>query len=357
MNKKNAFTMSELLIIMGIIGVIATFGIATLQRYDKGIRFRYSNVYHSLDRALYNSANFKNLPNPFVETETDEEGTTVEVTAVEGAKRLCAMLTEYINSFNTNCSNENVASDDGATFGTPFFTSSSGVDFYITQRLPETISQGDHPFFIVYANLNRGKRGAPNMDYEPATGNGNLGKDPDIFAFAALDIGRMCPLGPPEIDPKYMQTRIAYQDILSQSNSGDEKDEIATKYSKVSKPYFVSKAEAWGFYLSGDDGFDAVDQNGNAFYIDDNPYSYNDYIRTKIDPESKIYSFMADKTYSDIMPSDIHLMKQPIARKNATTNKYTCTVDGAVKTGSACGYNCVKKSDEECELIIDKYLY
>ena len=47
MNKKSAFTISEVVIALGIVGILVTFGLKASIQNDKGIRHLYSNTYHT----------------------------------------------------------------------------------------------------------------------------------------------------------------------------------------------------------------------------------------------------------------------------------------------------------------------
>ena len=361
---KKAFTLAELIIVLTIIGVITAMAITTFQRYDKGIRFLYSNTYHALDRALFNALNFSDLPNPFVTSELRElEGggqEDVEVSPEEGARRLCEYFVRYMNTNSQNCSEENLALADGEHFGTVKFAAANGVNYYISARLPDRdINNYDdlveneadkkrlkgllnsHTFFIVYADIN-GDEPPNSMDYLPPNEQNNYRPlDPDIFAFAALDIGKICPLGVPEIDPRYMQTRISYYDLNATVNDEDKAADAAqARFSTVSLPYYISKAQAWGYYLDNN-------RNYSLEVLDEEPASYNDYIRLILPARTKIYSFLGEGDVRKVQirlpevqegAEPIHLMSNPI-------------------NGNPPGFGCVEMQPENCWVIVDKYLY
>lgn len=315
--KKSAFTMAELLLVTAIIGIVSVYGLRTLNNIDKSVKYAYSNVYHSLDKALYNSFNFTSLKNPFVKKDV-VNGSEVQVSDAEHIKRLCLMLTEYINSKNINCSAPAV-SDLGTDLKTPHFISMNGIKFYISNMLPKS-NNAEHYFMLVFADLNGNK--LPNsMVYNPPK------QEPDIFAFAALDTGRVCPIGIPEIEPNYMLTRISYYESKNDENAGLLGQDLAdVKYSVNSKPYYITKAEAWGYYLS-------KNKLNDDFYIESNPLTYNGYIRNFVSKNSLIYKSLP---------------------KNLTVPEDITLKSNSVKNG---GYNCVKGSDIECDVIVDKYLY
>lgn len=321
MKFKKAFTFAELIIVFGVVGIISAMAIATFKNYDKGIRFLYSNLYYQLDRAYYNGYNFSGLPNPFAETDQDPQtGEVFEVTPAMGAERLCHMLEEYLNG-SASCSsgaggNAPLAQDNGRVFGQIQFTTDHGAFIYISPRLPEpenpNFQPGGHQFFLVFVDINGTAR--PNsMEYTPADENNPSPPDPDIFAFAALDTGRLCPLGPPEIDPRYMQARIAYVEVVN--------DELVTKYTTVSVPYYIAKAQAWGYY---------VGNNNDLIPIDDEPTSFNDYVRTLLPEDNEIYKFMNNAVRIQLPVNFAGLDRQ---------------------------HGCENRFNEQCWVIVDRYLF
>jgi hypothetical protein len=354
MNKKSAFSVAEMLITMSIIGIIFVVGYHTLAHIDnKSIKYTYSNVYHSLDKAFYNGMMASDLKNPFDNKEFDDSGTEVDVPEAEQTTRLCKMLALYIQG-GSSCGAEPV-SISGANFPGAHLTALNGVQFYISKKYPAAGEEDDdnHAFFIIFADMNGPTKGPNSMNYV-LNANGVPDPSPDIFAFAALDIGRICPLGIPEYDTRYMQTRISYLDKaenvsqveagsvvdnlgggakIGENNEGDynvfDAVVVTRKFSKESKPYYVSKAEAWGY---GTPDFD------NDFIIDANPLTYNHYIQEKvleIDPESKIYAFLNNPNFS-------YSLEGITFKGNSPENG---------------GYGCLLGSDFECDVIIDKFIY
>lgn len=342
MNKKSAFSLADVLLTLLLIGVVSVAAIHTMAHLDnKSVKYLYSSIYHSLDKALYNSMTFTNLKNPFVlkeykpDAEPPEE---VEISQAEHTKRLCLMLIEYINTTSAACENPAV-SDKGDSFDVPpHFITVNKVRVYLSGLYPQSkdgkpLPNQDHYFFIIYADINGTKK--PNsMDYAADPETHIPTKEPDIFAFAALDIGRICPLGIAEYSSKYMQTRITYNQTKEESFSASEIAEgaepdvetVVKRYSKVSKPYYISKAEAWGY------GLDLIKDEAD-FLIDQNPYTYNDYVKSRINKKSKIYSFLKKNTF-------------PLEGVTLKSGKF-----------SEGGYECVAGSDLECDIIIDKFLY
>jgi len=119
-----------------------------------------------------------------------------------------------------------------------------------------------------------------------------------------------------------MSTRVTYFEPQAPNDDGEVV--LLQRYSNTSRSYFISKAEAWGYYTGQLESDDVI--------IDANPLTYNGYVRANINPSSMIYSFLGNRTLQ--APQGITLRSQPIA-------------DG--------GYECRLGSDIECDVIIDKY--
>ncbi len=336
MNKKNAFTLAELLIVFTMIGVLTVVALNTMKGYDRTIRYSHASVYHNLDRAFFNAMFYSDNKNPFTKTDYNPDGSSYEVSAQEGAKRLCDMLASYLNVASNTCSSNGLANlnaPDGAALGTVQLTTLNGVELYISERQDK-----QYPFFIIYADIN-GPKPPNTLDYQaPSAANGHRTKDPDRFAFAALSIGRICPLGVPEVDPKFMTARIAYVSITGErsnkkKNADDDNEETpSTKFSTNSKSYVQTKAEAWGYYITDNFTKDKVP-------IEDEPTSYNDFIRSELPQGTKIYKSALGNNTKNVR----------LTAPNGTTLQ-----NGAVKDG---GYGCSAKSAEECWVIVDKYAW
>ena len=361
--------MAELVISLAIIAFIVGAAITTFKPYDKGISHLYSNIYYVLDRALYNTTSYW-IPNneaerePFKDSVTNPKtGENVTINANEGAKRLCRALTEYINpvedSNRDNVCREgasktvtDMGTDDLFTPDNVMFTATNGMRFWISKRFPASKSLVEYKprFFIIYVDLN-GKRGPNSMYYEKGSSSNNWKtKDPDIFAFAALETGRICPLGIPEVEPRYLTTRVLYQEE-------DETGQLIYRYSSPSRPYVYSKAQAWGYYLPVNEQQENEEVNDDEI-IAEEPLSYNGYVRKEINPDTKIYSSFLNKnqTMADYVQKDpynlssdgifnIHLMSEEPHHENNDITKPNIG-----------GYGCSQMSAEECYVQVDKYV-
>ena len=228
---KKGFSLSELIIVFGIIGIMVTLGLKSFSNNDNQIKYLYSSLYHSLDRALYNTMLYW-VPEddyqrqPF-KTSVSNNSTVTSVSDAQGAERLCKALVEYINTIDEACSASNAVDDSGEdSLFTPEkvqFEAFNGMRFWISKRYPETTSSSiadtNMKFFIVYADVNGVK--PPNslryqQNYVDANSSASTNnsvkdmRDPDIFAFAAMEDGRVVPIGIAEFEPRFLTTRLTY---------------------------------------------------------------------------------------------------------------------------------------------------
>ena len=359
---KKGFTLAETLLTLAIMATLIAIGLSTFNSYDKGIKHLYSNTYYVLDRALYNSITSwvpKDTFNrePFEPNLKNASGETVPISDEEGAKRLCRALIEYINPVedsnrdsNLMCSSSKAVTDSGDSFDRDKvqFTATNGIRFWISKRYPAD-PNATH-YFIIYADLNGTKLPNSMVQIKASKETRWKVRDPDIFAFAALETGRICPIGLPEVDPRYMTARIQYEE---ESAGGDE---VLLKYSEPSKPLVAAKAEAWGYYLSESalpTGQQTVVPDDEI--IDGEPLTYTGYLRNNISKSSKIYSFFtnSDETMSSYVQND------PMY-KNSNTLKFQSDPpkheNDDINKPNIGGYNCMWLSSPPCTVIVDKYI-
>jgi len=289
-NKKFGFTLGELLIVLGIIGFLTALAMTTIKPAEKkAVKYLYMNAYNSLSKAYYNAV-LKGY-NPF--TEEEFEGLTPEHTdgLDTGAEILCKGLTYWINTgtneknsehdYSTTCSSTKLTSElaDDFSDDNVQFTATNGMKFYISKMLGDD----ELKFYLVFVDTNgvrkpnsaeytfKGGKTAEDYDDEDPESAEKKARDliePDIYAFALLDTGRVCPIGIPEYDTNIMTARFGYFDTDGEP-----------LYTKKSLAYYQAKGAAWGYY-SGT--LPALYNN------DDEVFSMNDIVRSKINPESKI---------------------------------------------------------------------
>lgn len=289
--KKLGFTLGELLVVIGIIGILTALAVTTIKPAEKkAVKYLYMNAYNSLSKAYYNAV-LKGY-NPFTELEFD--GITPEHTdsSDSGAEILCRGLTFWINTdtnkknaerdYSESCSASKITSELGDEFldENVQFTATNGMKFYISKMLGDDAFK----FYLVFVDVN-GTRPPNSVEYtfkggktaddyddsdpDSAEKKARDLKEPDIYAFAILDTGRVCPIGIPEYDSNIMTARFGYFD-----SDGEP------LYTKRSLAYYQAKGAAWGYYSSA--------TPAPLSYNSDEIFSMNDFIRSKIDPESKI---------------------------------------------------------------------
>ena len=309
-NYKSGFTLAEVLCALAIVGICTAFAMTLMKPAQKSaMKYLYMNAYTSIEKAYYNSAAIGFDP---FSTEPDEDGVppVFSDTKDTGALKLCQGLTTYINTttnvktedddYSSSCSDTKITSelakDDDFNNDTLQFTATNGMRFYISKQL--TMASGDK-FYLVFVDVN-GERGPNSIDYSYKGGKTSddyndtdpddvkqKAKDqiePDIYAFAILKTGRICPIGIPEYDSNILTARFAYFD--SDGN---------VLYTKHSLPYYQAKGAAWGYYNTA--GPDLL------AYNEDEPFTMNDAIRAAINSESKLVKNFPDLT--SIEPMEI----------------------------------------------------
>ena len=352
MKNKQGFTLAELLIVLGIIGFLSAAAVTTIKPWDKGIRFLYSNTYYALDRAFYNASQNEMMTDPktydpFYVPNKGEAARTHSDTKDDGALALCRALTAYINPVDrTSCRETKItkanALDTDFKSENVQFVATNGVHYYITRNLKFKVNDNsldnidnaikDSHFYLIFADMNGDK--FPNTAlYQPYdAAKKQKEKDPDIFAFAALEnTKRIVPLGAPEFNPKYMMARFVYTET-----KGENEEEYV--FSPTSKTYVEIKAQAWNFYN------DSNANDSNGYYnlpIFDEALSYNDYVRLVIEklyPNNNIY-----KNYLSW-----EAMKELVQGSGGSENENKLQSDEP--------YKCQKNNKESCFVMIDKYV-
>lgn len=218
---KQAVTLVEVLVTMGIIGIIAIFALTIIKPYEKTYKYLYIRIFNQLETAVYNSmltrSSFPATSNAF-----------------------CSMLTEYLNTAENNCNDAADLAKYAETFPEEqiklvlsngmhiWIGSNSGAPFVKNQ----TIAGTTYPmkFYMVYVDITGNK---PPNRVEWSAG----GKLADIVAFAVTEASVVIPLGPPEVDTRYMTARAIYLPF-------DENCPECNKSSPMT--YVEAKALAWG---------------------------------------------------------------------------------------------------------------
>lgn len=244
--KFTALTIAELMITLLIIATLCIFALTTIKPYDKTYKWLYVRIYHSLENAVYNSMMTRNSPE-----DPDMLGFPSTSTA------FCNMLKEFLNTLpddevdgqiTPKCEAARDLSMSAADFpedniqlilsnGMRLWIASQGGAPYV---LNDTVdgTAVNMKYYVVFVDIN-GSRG-PNRAQWDAAGNINWGPDSkllDIVAFVVTEASVVIPVGPPEIDTRYMQAVAIYP-------PDDENKPEGTR--SLPNTYYWAKHDAWG---------------------------------------------------------------------------------------------------------------
>lgn len=220
LQKKSAITLAEMMIAMCIMGILAAFALMTIKPYEKTYKWLYVRIYHTLETAVYNS----------MMTRTSFPASSAA---------FCDMLREFINTNDYSCTAGDLTKD-AVSFPADSvrMTASNGMRLWIGanggQPYVHTENIGGNTvnmkYYMVFADINGTK--APNSTEWEAGG-----KLADIVAFAVTETSVVVPLGPPEIDTRYMLATAIYP-------PDDENRPEGTHSNPTS--YHEAKSLAWG---------------------------------------------------------------------------------------------------------------
>ncbi len=236
-NKRNGFSLAEIMIVFIIIGIISMLALVTTKKMDHADKYLYSRAYDSLLTAAYNSI-----------AEMDSNG-------METPEMLCKGLTKFINSqpaSNPKAGEEyKGGTDEGycnnvttrATKNTddfkeimPDFIANNGMKFYITEKIKEENIRdfenvaSDLSFYLVY------------IDTDGDRGSGKV-SDGNIIAFGVSENADVIPLGAPAYDLKFLAVRVIFPE--TKAHPEERASEAVTYYDAINK--------AWGHRISFDD--------------------------------------------------------------------------------------------------------
>ncbi len=205
LKKLKGITIAEMMITLGIIGIISTLALITIKPYDKTYKWLYVRIFHTLETAVYNSMMSR-----------DGAGFPSSTTA------FCEMLGEYMNIDENNCTTAGDLDINASTFpetniklvasnGMRLWIAANGGAPFVHTNTTIDGSPANMKYYVVFADINGSK--APNR--AQWTDEGNLGwnynsKLVDIVAFVVTEASVVIPVGPPEIDTRYMLATAIY---------------------------------------------------------------------------------------------------------------------------------------------------
>lgn len=199
MNKfiKKAFSTVEILIVIGVIGIIIVLSFTMVRPFDRTTIYQYYNAYNTLKNAAYNiNADALDAVKSTENTITDFDK-RFALNSTELCKKLAVDRNNpdskygYINTVEYNCEDD-----------TPSFKASSTMIYtisdMITYKQKDSLknSESNRNGFIVLVDLNGEKK--------PNTSQWKKGRAVDIVPFLVTSAGQVLPLGSPTVDKRYM---------------------------------------------------------------------------------------------------------------------------------------------------------
>lgn len=216
---KKAFTLTEILIVMGIVGFILVIQLIVLMGKVNQYGGVYYTAYNALKRASYNVLADIYCPDCYATGGNSCSGAVCKnharnfpTTTKEFCQRLAGIEGSaspankgFFNVAENKCSNEAIdhSAPDFSDENIQFITSNS-MKFYISKlyKIKDTLGN-ETKFFVVYIDLNGNNR--PNM-YGVKEGSDLL---PDIVPFAVTTKGEVVPMGIPTDKLTYMSARVS----------------------------------------------------------------------------------------------------------------------------------------------------
>ena len=232
MDKKKAFTVVELIVVLVLIGVILSFEVQVIRHKVNQYGAAYYSTYNSLRKLAYNIIADTDCPD--CEGPTSEEtpgdpntrlicNATGEVSICPNGPRnyprdhveMCKRLIDYFNlAGDPTCDSDPIvlSSTDTDVFrdetvggkkGTLKFMTSNSLKYYLSDYMEHTIGGDKIGFFIVYVDLNGDKR--------PNTIEHKGGETfPDIVPFVITQRGEVVPAGFPIYSRNYLTAKVKF---------------------------------------------------------------------------------------------------------------------------------------------------
>lgn len=234
MKLKKAFSIAELVIIIGITGFLSMLVITIIKPDEKYIPYAYYNTYNTLNTAVYNISedafdlSQKDTENTYPTEDKIFPGTLSSENDTVSAKELCKKLAldpnasskdegyGYLNTTAYNCSNsfKTVSPTGGDEQFKPeknnmAFRTTNSMRYFITPLQSVKIkdptksnTETTLKYFIVWVDL--------NGDRLPNTTLWKEKRPSEIVPFVVTTGGTVIPVGYPTIDKKYMTVHIQY---------------------------------------------------------------------------------------------------------------------------------------------------
>ena len=245
MKNKRGFTLAELLIVLGITGVVAAILLPMVSGLmpDK-TKMMYLKVYDELGKNIEHIASDSSLFPVCIDTGSENIGcqehpllNTIRPSSkkfndakFEGNKKLCNILAFNMNVDNTKCEDSSYAFDS-SSFNGDFdskksFTTQNGMEWWIVPQV-NTKGGGNAKYQTdIYVDIDPSEK-SPNCIY-----NSTSCKNPDRFKFLLAADGTVIPADP--MGMMYINTRKSY---LKNKKQKVEDDTIAANLTDSLKQF------------------------------------------------------------------------------------------------------------------------
>lgn len=224
--RKLAFSLPEILITMGIIGIVSILGLTMIKPNERALVFQYYNAYNTLRTAVFNIQQDAIDANYSINTTFTE----LDKKFADNAKELCQKLavnpaayndgvTEdktrlgYINTTRYNCEDftktvEKFAYPDKEELTNEYlaFQSSNSMRYYLSDKFEIKVkddlnnNEVKKEVFWVLVDINGPRK--------PNTAVWNKNKPADIVPFLITTGGQVIPAGYPTVDRRYMSASV-----------------------------------------------------------------------------------------------------------------------------------------------------
>ena len=189
--KKNAFTLSEVLITLTILGVVAAVLIPTIMNIGPNKnKAMFKKAYNTLEKVVSELINDEGL---YPEDTTlvgffNTTAATIEGSSYSGGIKFCNLISKKLNIIgaSTNCNAAQTLTSGDTNKGTGSFTTNDGITWYFS---PTAFSSTATTTAVVTVDINgtsQYSNSSPNCRY-----NATTCKNPDQFEVYVVNTGRM----------------------------------------------------------------------------------------------------------------------------------------------------------------------
>lgn len=242
--KRRAYTLAEILIALGIVGILAAVMLPMVNKYKPDTtKVLYLNTYDALAETISDMASngayytedngvFLFSQYPFANLDDYVDSTNERHRIAGGRNKFCRVLAENFNIINEtnelNCDN-NLMVNTGAGFR-PSFTHKNGVEFMVgtntnAPRQNNNIYQTD-----IVIDIN-GVDNGENCVYR------NDCQKPDRFTFKVSADAEFLPTD--EMGIRYLETRtnLKYKKVEDYANGTQLEEDIRERINKANRPF------------------------------------------------------------------------------------------------------------------------